>query len=123
MTEMCVKMRIRDVGLIGLFVVVICVCYFVAFYSADIPASAKPVVKTVVCSSPRHDDHDPKRYERLVLGKTLSEAEALFPDDTWRVLKQRVRRTLELIVGPCPHLNRVNVHLDAKGMIERLDLG
>lgn len=31
------------------------------------------------CPPPRPDDSDPKRHERLVLGKTVEEAEKIFP--------------------------------------------
>ncbi len=75
------------------------------------------------CPPPRDDDSDPNRYERAVVGRTVEEARKMFPDDSWRVLVPRKPITLELVVGRCSHLHRVNVFLDDQGLIHSLRLG
>lgn len=110
-------------------VFLLCIAFVVsaiAYFGLEKAATQAATVFRRPCPPSRSDDKDPKRYEAIVRGLTVEEAKQRFPEDAFRVVGEDGKNfvvTQELVIGSCPHMNRVNVVLQS-GRIERVvDLG
>lgn len=78
------------------------------------------------CPAPQDDDKDTQRYLGAVRGLTVAEAEAIFPEDSFRVVADDgapLIVAMELIVGRCAHQNRVNIALERGRITKVVSLG